>query len=394
MDSALLSAAAAAARVGIKRATLYAYVSRGFLHAHVLPGKRGSWFDPRELDALIRRARGPAERRPELRITSSITLIEHGQYFYRGLAPSVLVANRSYEQVAEWLWTGGEDTPTPRWPVDERAASLARTALELLPADCSAADRVRVIVSVIGSSDSLRFDLRPTGALATARRLVATTALTLGGVPRSSVAAQVAAWLGPRRMSAAALRAIETALIVMADHELAASTLAVRVAASFKADPYAAVVAGLGPMSGIWHGAASRRIEVALRQIAARGRPTQAMSALLRDGDSLPGFGHPLYPNGDPRFHILMPLARSFGPTPEADSVLELAAAQGIAHPNVDFALAALAHRLRLKPGSGEGLFTLGRLAGWLAHAIEEYTERSALRLRALYVGPRSSGIP
>ena len=72
-----------------------------------------------------------------------------------------------------------------------------------------------------------------------------------------------------------------------------------------------------------------------------------------------------------------------------ADALLEVTAGQGVAKPNVDFALAALAHRLRLPPGSGEALFTIGRLAGWLAHALEEYAERTPLRLRALYTGPR-----
>ena len=387
----MLSAADAAVRVGIKRTTLYAYVSRGFLTAHILPGRRGSWFDPVELDRLVRKARGPAERQPELRVKSAVTLIERGHYFYRGVPPESLAATRSYEEVAEWLWTGRDEVPLRPWPEDAGAAARARQALDLLPPEASAADRVRVIVSVIGASDPLRFDLRPSGALATARRLVATTAVTLGRLPRTSVAAQVAAWLGPRRMSHAAVRAVETALIVMADHELAASTLAVRIAASFKADPYAAVVAGLGPMSGTWHGAASRRIEAALRALG-RGRrnSTAVLSDLLRDGEGLPGFGHPLYPDGDPRFAILMPLARSFGPTPEADAILTAAATQGMIHPNVDFALATLAHRLRLAPGAAEGIFTIGRLAGWLAHAVEEYTERSALRLRALYVGPRA----
>jgi citrate synthase len=394
MDSGMLSAAAAAARVGIKRTTLYAYVSRGFLTAHALPGRRGSWFDPVELDALIRKARGPAERQPDLRIKSAVTLIERGNYFYRGLAPASLAASRSYEEVAEWLWTGRDNVAVMRWPEDLRAAARARKALDLLPSGAAVADRVRVIISVIGASDPLRFDLRPSGALATARRLVATTAVTLGRLPHSTVAGQVAAWLGLRRTSRAAVRAIESALIVMADHELAASTLAVRVAASFKADPYAAVVAGLGPMSGTWHGAASRRIEAALRLIAGGRHAPAALSDILRDGDGLPGFGHPLYPDGDPRFEVLMTLARSFGPTPEADAILAGAAAQGIVHPNVDFALAALVHRLRLAPGAAEGIFTIGRLAGWLAHAVEEYTERSALRLRALYVGPRTSGIP
>jgi citrate synthase len=103
----------------------------------------------------------------------------------------------------------------------------------------------------------------------------------------------------------------------------------------------------------------------------------------------VPGFGHPLYPDGDPRVAVLLPLARTFGPTPEADAVLEVARAQGVAAPNVDFALAALSSRLGLPVGAGEAIFTVGRLAGWLAHALEEYAKRTPLRLRAVYTGPR-----
>ncbi|MEQ1760530.1 MAG: citrate/2-methylcitrate synthase [Vicinamibacterales bacterium] len=389
METRLVSAAAAAGRIGIKRATLYAYVSRGFLTAHALPGRRGSWFDPVELDALVRRARVPAERQPDLRIKSAITLIERGRYFYRGLAPASLAQTRSYEDVAEWLWLGQESTARPEWPVDTHAADQARAALALLPRQASATDRVRVIVSIIGAGDPLRFDLRPAGAVATARRLLATTAAALGRRTPASIAEHVAAWVSPRRLSRDAVRAIETALIVMADHELAASTLAVRIAASFKADPYAAVVAGLGPMSGTWHGAASRRVEDVLRRVTRGENAAQVVGHLLHDEASVPGFGHPLYPEGDPRVSVLLPLARSFGPATAADAVLEVAAAQGMLQPNVDFALATLAHQLRLSAGAGEAIFTIGRLSGWLAHAIEEYTDRSALRLRALYVGPR-----
>jgi citrate synthase len=175
----------------------------------------------------------------------------------------------------------------------------------------------------------------------------------------------------------------------MGDHELAASTLAVRVSASFGADPYAAVVAGLGPVSGARHGAASRRIEQCLAAIRRGERVPHAAARLLGTDESVPGFGHPLYPQGDPRVDMLLPVARSFGPLREAEALRKVAAAQGAAAANVDFALAALTHRLGLGVGAGEAIFTMGRLAGWLAHAIEEYTSRTAFRLRAVYTGPR-----
>jgi citrate synthase len=291
--------------------------------------------------------------------------------------------------VAEWLWSGEDSTAAPPWPVDDDSASVARRASALLPDGAPPTDRVRVVVSVLGAHDALRFDLRPPGALATARRLIATTVSALATRHHGSIASQVASWLTPIRVPPREVGAIDTALTIMADHELAASTLAVRVAASFKADPYAAVVAGLGAMGGSWHGAASRQVEDVLARVAEGRRPAQVLADLLRHDAVVPGFGHPLYPDGDPRVTVLLPLARSFGPTPDADAVLKVASAQGLAKPSVDFALAVLSRRLGLPPGSGEAIFTIGRLAGWLAHALEEYVERTPLRLRAVYTGPR-----
>ena len=389
MATRLVPAAAAAARAGIKRETLYAYVSRGLLTAHARHGHRGSWFDPVELDALVRRARGPAERFPDVRAKSAVTLIERGRYWYRGRAPERLAATRPFEAVAEWLWTG-EDLPTaPAWPIDEDGARQARSAHGLLPDNASPTDRVRVVVAVLGAHDPLRFDLRPEGSLVTARRLIATTVSALARRHHGSIASQVASWLTATRIPPRAISAIDTALTMMADHELAASTLAVRVAASFKADPYAAVVAGLGAMGGSWHGAASRQVEQVLQQVEQGQRVAQVMADLLRHDTVVPGFGHPLYPDGDPRVTVLLTLARTFGPTAEADALLDIAAARGLARPNVDFALAVLARQLGLPTGSGEAMFTIGRLAGWLAHALEEYAERTPLRLRAVYTGAR-----
>ncbi|MEP7118033.1 MAG: citrate/2-methylcitrate synthase [Acidobacteriota bacterium] len=397
MDSHLLPAPAAAARIGVKRATLYAYVSRGLLTAFTLPGRRGSWFDPVQLDALIRTARKPEERRTDLRIASAITLIEHGRYWYRGRVPEALAAAHRYEAVTEFLWTGVVPERPPIWPVDERAVTRARRAQSVLPPTASLPDRLRAVVATLGASDALRFDLRPAGALATARRLMGATVAALAprvvraGSSRRDIATAVGASVSARALPPATVRALDTTLTMMADHELAASTLAVRVAASFRADPYAAVSAGLGAMAGTWHGAASRQVEEALDALRRRQPVEQVAAALLREAHVQPGFGHPLYPDGDPRVEVLLRLARAARATPEADALLRTARAQGVARPNVDFALATLCRALRLAPGAGEAIFTIGRLAGWLAHAMEEYAQATTFRQRAIYTGPRPS---
>lgn len=386
--SSLLPAATAAARLGVKRATLYAYVSRGRLQAYRLPGRPGTWFDPVQLDALGRQARRPQARRPDLRVTSAITAIDGGQYWYRGLDPQMLARSRSCEQVAEWLWQGVE-VETPVWPIDETAVVEARAVHATLPAAASATDRLRVVIAVLGVLDPLRFDRRPAGAVATARRLLASATATVARRRGGSIAAQVASWIGVPRRNGAAVAAIDDVLVLMADHELAASTLAVRVAASFGADPYAAVAAGLGAMSGARHGAASRRLEEALAAMRRGQAAARAAGALLDDASAVPGFGHPLYPSGDPRVAPVLALARRLGATSRADALAAVIAAQGAPPANVDFALAAFTDALGLAPGAGEALFSAARLAGWLAHAIEEYAERTDFRLRAIYIGPQ-----
>lgn len=386
----LLSAAAAASQLGIKPATLYAYVSRGRLTAFSRPDRRGSWFDPEQIDVLGRRARGPAERRPDVRIPSAVTLIERGRYWYRGVDPAVCANRLSFERVAELLWTGREGTT--EWPVDARAVSRARRGAALLPAHAGPTERLRVIVSHLATGDPWRSDLRPEGALATARRLMADAVAALVPTRDGSIADRVALWVANRRLPGPAVWAIERALIVMADHELAASTVAVRVAASFRADPYAAVLAGLGVMTGTLHGGASRVIEELLRDMAAgaRGRePALVMSRWLSQAGAIPGFGHPLYPDGDPRVEMLLRFVRPLGSLRHAEALRQMAQSRGVAPANLDFALAALTHVLKLPVGSGEALFTVARMAGWLAHALEEYAERTDFRLRAVYTGPR-----
>lgn len=387
--SSFVSAATAAARLGVKRATLYAYVSRGRLEAYSLPGQRGSWFDPLQLDGLTRRARQPEARRPDLRVTSAVTAIEHGRCFYRGLAPETLAASHPFEAVAEWLWHGTMPSGGPTWPVDGAALREARVVQATLPAAASATDRLRVVVAVLGVLDPLRFDRRPAGAVATARRLVATTLATMARRRGDSIAAQVASWIGVPRGRPDAVAAVDDVLVLMADHELAASTVAVRVAASFGADPYAAVAAGLGAMSGSRHGAASRPIEEALAAMAQNATATRAAVSLLTDPAAVPGFGHPLYPAGDPRVAPVLALARRFGSPRRAEALASVARTQGLPAPNVDFALAAFTHALGVAPGAGEALFSAARLAGWLAHALEEYASRTDFRLRAVYTGPR-----
>ena len=187
---------------------------------------------------------------------------------------------------------------------------------------------------------------------------------------------------------------LEAALVLSADHELAPSTLAARVAAAFRADPYAVVGTGLGPASGSWRSGSSGapgEVEALLGEAEA-GDPEAAIGARLRrTGELVHGFGMPLYPGGDPRgAELLSRLAEVDGRRSRhqlVERVLAIGEARGFPPPNVDLGLGALAFCAEMIPGAGQAIATLGKVAGWLAHAMEEYAEPTRFRTRAAYIG-------
>ncbi len=174
----------------------------------------------------------------------------------------------------------------------------------------------------------------------------------------------------------------------MADHELATSTMAVRVAASVHADPYDALLAGLATVAGPLHGGASQ-MAYELLVVAERDGAARALNDILREQGRLPGFGHTVYKSGDPRFGALLKVAE---PSLSDDQravlreVVALAAAHDVPLPNCDLALAALSWGTGMRPDSGRTIFGVARVAGWAAHYMEELTERPLrFRDRAVY---------
>lgn len=397
-----LSAAEASARLGIKRETLYAYVSRGLLTRERASGVRGSTFDPVEVDRLAGRGRVPDRSGREVRIESAVTTIEGGRYYYRGRDPIALARKHTFEQVAEFLWTGELAKPPP-WRPDPAGVTLGRAVQCVLPARTLAFDRVRVVVAALAGTDPFRHDLRREAVAGAARRLLATLVECLprrrgGGREErrrepASFASRVWDRVSARPAAGRQLEALDGALVLLADHELAASTFAVRIAAAFRADPYGALGAGLGVLGGARHGAVSVAAEALLAEIEDAGDVAPVIDRYLRGGEKLPGIGHAIYPEGDQRARALLVLvreaARDAKRLGEVEAFLEAASKRGLPAPNVDLGIAALTHAFRLPRGTGELLFALARMSGWIAHAIEEYEQPSELRPRAVYTGSR-----
>jgi len=395
-----MTAAQAAGRLGVKQATLYAYVSRGVLGRVQAAGGRGSLFDPDEVERLALRGRPRrAVGTVDITVESAITEITPDSLRFRGLDATRLAVTRTFEEVAELLWTG--ELPLARavapagWQATPAALATGRAAQAALPAGTLPLERLQVIVPAMAATDSLRLQLDPSAVRAAARSLIAGMVDCLpapsgsgSGVP---IAERLWSRLCDRRPTADLLRALSAALVLLADHELAASTLAARVAASVRADPYAVAGTGLGAMSGVLHGGASLGVETLLA--AARGPQDvpRVVGELLRRGEKIPGFGHLVYRGGDPRAVVLLGLVRRAAPKSGqlavAEAVLAEVRRKSLPEPSIDFAVATLARVAGMVTGAAEAVFAVARTAGWIAHALEAYAGGGPLRPRAIYTG-------
>ncbi|MFJ2889094.1 citrate/2-methylcitrate synthase [Streptomyces sp. NPDC087305] len=397
-----LSTKETAELLGVKPDTVYAYVSRGQLSSRREPGGRGSTFDAKEVEALARRNRressGSSGSGGELSVRTRITLIEKDRYYFRGVDATELAARYSYEEIAEWLWTG-ELHPGITFTAPKAAVAVARRAVDALPEHAGPTDRLRVAAIAAATADPLRFDLSEDAVLGTARILIPTLVAALPPVRRTHrdegpLAHRLWARLSGRPADDASLRVLDTALGLLVDHDLAASTLAVRVAASARAHAYAAVSSGLGVLEGPLHGAASGLAHRLLLDVLDQGTAAPVIADELRSGRRIPGLGHRLYPGEDPRARALFALLEDIpGAAPAlaaARDIVATTARHTPLHANVDLALAVFTVSSGMPSTAGETVFAVARTAGWIAHALEEYGERP-LRMRPSghYVGPR-----
>jgi citrate synthase len=401
-----LTTAEAARRLGVKPATLYAYVSRGMLRRQLADDGRTSRFDAADIERLARRGRRARGRGGALDVvlTTAVTRLDDRSLRFRGHDPAVLAGTEPFEAVARMLWTGQLDAGP--MVAESEVLDRARAALAVLGDDAPPLDRLRIVIAVTGATDPYRADLRLgavvaaggrlVGALAEALPLLGPTApaLDVGGHRRpGSVAERLWPRLTARRATGASVRALNAALVLLADHELALSTMAARVAASGRAHPYACVSAGLGALEGFLHGGASRRVHELLSRCERPGDAPRVIGDILRDGLRVPGFGHVVYRDVDPRVEPLLRAVRAAGGDRRrleiVDAVLAAAGDKVPAVVNVELAVAALTFTSHMARDSGELVFAVARTAGWLAHAIEEYEEHPMrLRGRAIYVGP------
>lgn len=368
-------------RLGVRPQTLYAYVSRNPVRVRQDPtNPRRSLYHAADIAALV--ARRTRSRRTadvaadaiawgEPVLESAITTVAYGRLFYRGRDAIKLAETETLESVARLLRGG-------------HGVALKRAERSAPPAAADMRTRAYLALALRAATDP---PARGRGHLSLA--VEAATLLDVladavtGSVESGPIHVRLAlAWgQGPGGQAADLIRRL---LVLVADHELNPSAFAARVAASTGASLSASALAGLATLSGPRHGGASASVS-AFADEADRLGSAEAVRRRLQDDRALPGFGHNLYPQGDPRAAAV--LERFTPPRLFFELAEAVFAATGL-RPNIDFALVAASQAMPLPQDAPFQIFTVARCAGWIAHAIEQGEADKIIRPRARYAGP------
>ncbi|MGF6724068.1 citrate synthase [Paraburkholderia sp. GAS41] len=402
--STQLTATEAASVLGITVPTLYAYVSRGMLRSTPDAYGKHRLYDAAEVRRLARRkADGKRAGKVAQKVLdwgvpvleSSITLIADGRLLYRGHDAVELARSASLEEVAALLWECSPRRLAEAAPAPLGAAQWS--AWLKLWGDSAPLDRALVLLPAAAAQMPRVWaqgrDAQLDTACAVMRLLAA--ALISAAPSNEPLHRQLAAAWGIRNQKQ--IGVLRAALVACADHELNASTFTVRCITSTGAHLFGAVAGGLAALSGPRHGGESIRAAAILDEAARAPDLDRFLATRLNPGEHgiygavLSGFGHPLYPNGDPRARVLLDLLTQAAPARSPIAEVH-ALANGVrdttgTEPNLDYALAAIERVLGLPAGAAFTLFAVGRVVGWIAHAMEQSADGRLIRPRARYIG-------
>ncbi|CAG2355072.1 MULTISPECIES: citrate/2-methylcitrate synthase [Burkholderia] len=373
----------AARRLGVRAQTVYAYASRGSIAVIQDPDDpRRSLYRAEDVVALCRKKQVGRKRAAlaagtifgaEPCIYSGITTFSKGRAWYRGRDSIQLAESATLEETAALLWQATApvsfDAPALALPAGEPDRQCAFTMLATLAANghstlgrldsalhTEAGQLVAIVSRAFGAHDDAS-----AGPLCTHQRLAAGWALDSRGADL-----------------------LRCAMVLVADHEITSSAFAARITASTGASLAGCLLTGLATLSGPLHGDASGRVRAMFDDVQRLGAE-RVVDHHLRSAIPLPGFGHHLYPDGDPRAAAL--LARLDPPAEIAHFVDKVTALTGL-RPTIDVALAMLSVQLRLPRDAAFGLFSIARSVGLLAHCIEQLRVGKVIRPRSRYTGP------
>ncbi|MGN6318290.1 citrate synthase [Trinickia sp.] len=405
--SAYLTATEAAAALGISLPTLYSYVSRGMLRSAPDAISKRRRYAADEVRRLARRkADGKRAGKVAQKVLdwgvpvleSRITLIADGRLFYRGHDAMAFARDATLEQAASLLWECDGACFETQWDAPIHPASWRAWLDETR--DFAPQDRALAMLPAAAARMARLFAAGKPAQLDTAVTLlrILAAALVASTPSREPLHRQLAKVWGVRHDGRLSL--LRAALVVCADHELNASTFTVRCIASTGMHLFGAVTGGLAALAGPRHCGETMLVTAMFHEAKHAGDIDRYIAGRLARSDGqqrtiLPGFGHMLYPAGDPRAALLLDmLSQHVRTRAERQALADVDAiahavreATGLA-PTVDFALSALERVLRLPAGAAFSLFALGRAVGWIAHAMEQLEDGRLIRPRARYVGP------
>ena len=386
-----LSARDAATELAVSPATLYAYVSRGLIRSE--PGET-----PRSRRYRAEDVRGLKNRRAPLVETqglkaadlpvmdSAVSTITVEGPIYRGVRAVTLAETATFEQCATLLWDSKSSDPFARSNVP--IVSPVMRAIMDATKSAPPIDRCVAVLSQAAEADPRAYNWVSEGRAATGARILRLAAAVMAGTEPSAepVHLQVARAWAPKHKHAPDL--IRRALVLLADHELNASTFAARVAASTGISMYDAVIAGLVALKGPRHGGVGP-LAAKLLDLFIEGDIAAIVRERVALGERFPGFGHMVYGRSDPRAQSLLDALKRLG----ADRRLTTEIPERIAEAtgtfaNVDYAQAVMRRFLGMPQGSETTLFAISRVAGWVAHASEQFESKKLIRPRARYTGP------
>lgn len=340
---------------------------------------------------------------------------EHGVLAYRGIDIHQLADHSNFEETCYLLWFGKLPTHRELRELHERLAEERKldasiiTLLRNAPRHALPMDVLRTAVSALSFYDPEEKNNDRNANVAKAIRLTSQIALIVAAYDRIrkghavvepdralSHAANFLLMLNGTPPSATAERALDTALILHADHELNASTFAARVTAATLSDMHSAITSAVGTLKGPLHGGANEAVFRILEAIDTSGAdPIEYVKGMLAQKKKIPGFGHRVYHTEDPRATHLRAMSRDLGNSSGqakwfeiSRKIEEFVKADKKLNANVDFYSASTYHTLGIDVDLFTPIFAVSRISGWAAHVIEQLDDNRLIRPRAEYLGP------
>ncbi len=345
---------------------------------------------------------------------SSISSIIDGVLTYRGINIDDLAENASFEEVAYLLWYGKlpnrSEIETLQKQLDEYAVvpNEVLEGMKLYPKNTNSMAALRTAISSLALYDQAANDMSPEANQLKAIKLQAQLPAVVAAFSRIregkepvapqkgvSIAHNFLYMLSGNEPSDVAVKALDQALVLHADHELNASTFAARVTVATLSDIYSGITSAIGALKGPLHGGANEAVMVMLEEIGSFANVEGYINNALANKQKIMGFGHRVYKNGDPRAKHLQKMSRELGKLrgnmelyEMSVKIEELVTGQKGLKPNVDFYSASVYTALEIPRDLFTPIFAISRLSGWSAHILEQYQDNRLIRPRADYVGP------